>query len=112
MKELLQQLRIAVVATLALAVVCCGLYPLVVWAAGQALFPDAANGSLVRDRSGKVVGSRLIGQAFAAPRYFQSRPSAAGKGYDATNSGGSNLGPLSAKLMNGAVDDPATKDVD
>ena len=96
-------------ATLVLGVVCCGIYPLAVWAAGQAVFPLQANGSLV-DKDGKpttddtkAVGSRLIGQNFAAPGYFHGRPSAAGNGYDASSSGGSNLGPLSAKLMHGTT---------
>jgi K+-transporting ATPase ATPase C chain len=64
----------------------------------QVLFPTAANGSLAKDESGKVVGSRLIGQTFANPAYFQPRPSAAGNGYDPLASGGSNFGPTSAKL--------------
>ncbi len=98
MKSLLSELRRAVLATVALAVVCCGLYPLVVFGLGQALFPEKANGSLIRDSKGTVIGSRLIGQQFSGEKYFQSRPSAAGTGYDATSSGGSNLGPTSQKL--------------
>jgi len=65
----------------------------------QVLFPTAANGSVVHDESGKVVGSRLLGQTFAKPGYFQLRPSAAGNGYDPMASGGSNFGPTSAKLQ-------------
>jgi potassium-transporting ATPase KdpC subunit len=98
MKALLSELRCAVFATLALAVVCCGLYPLIVFGIGQALFPAKANGSLIVDAGGVVRGSRLIGQPFAADKYFHPRPSAAGNGYDAANSSGSNLGPTSQKL--------------
>ena len=98
MKNLLSELRSAVLVTLLLAVVCCGLYPLVVFGIGQALFRDKANGSLIVDAGGTVRGSRLLGQQFTANNYFHSRPSAAGNGYDATSSGGSNLGPTSKKL--------------
>jgi potassium-transporting ATPase KdpC subunit len=98
MKEMLSEIRSAVLATLVLAVVCCGLYPLVVFGLAQALFPQAANGSLMVDAGGKIQGSRLIGQPFSSDRYFHPRPSAAGDGYDATSSGGSNLGPTSRKL--------------
>jgi potassium-transporting ATPase KdpC subunit len=98
MKELLSEIRSAVLATLILAVVCCGLYPLAVFGIGQALFPHKANGSLVADTSGNIQGSHLIGQPFTADKYFHSRPSAAGNGYDSTSSSGSNLGPTSQKL--------------
>ena len=85
-------------ATLVLAVVCCGIYPVVVFGISQVLFPAKANGSLIVDATGAVRGSRLLGQQFSADKYFHSRPSAAGNGYDATSSGGSNLGPTSKKL--------------
>jgi potassium-transporting ATPase KdpC subunit len=98
MKELIFGIRSALAATLVLALVCCGLYPLVVFGISQALFPHKANGSLILDSKGVVRGSALIGQGFTGAKYFHSRPSAAGNGYDATSSGGSNLGPTSQKL--------------
>jgi K+-transporting ATPase ATPase C chain len=98
MKTFFSEIRGAIMATLILAVVCCGLYPLVVFGIGQALFHDKANGSLIVDKDGTVRGSRLLGQQFSADRYFHPRPSAAGNGYDASNSSGSNLGPTSQKL--------------
>ena len=98
MKALFSELRRAVLATLLLVVVCCGLYPAAVWGLSQGLFRDQANGSLLRDAKGTVLGSRLIGQPFSADKYFHSRPSSAGNGYDTMNSGGSNLGPTSQKL--------------
>jgi K+-transporting ATPase ATPase C chain len=98
MKNLFAELRSAVLVTVILAVVCCGIYPLVVFGIAQVAFPAQANGSLIVDSAGVVRGSRLIGQQFTADKYFHSRPSAAGNGYDATSSGGSNLGPTSKKL--------------
>jgi K+-transporting ATPase ATPase C chain len=98
MKALFSEIRSPILATLILAVVCCGLYPLVVFGLAQALFPAKANGSLIVSSGGTIRGSRLLGQQFTADKYFHSRPSAAGNGYDATSSGGSNLGPTSQKL--------------
>jgi K+-transporting ATPase ATPase C chain len=99
MKKLFSELRSAVMVTLIFAVVCCGLYPLVVFGVAQVFFRDQANGSLIVDKNGTVHGSRLLGQQFTGDKYFQSRPSAAGNGYDATSSGGSNLGPTSSNLV-------------
>jgi K+-transporting ATPase ATPase C chain len=98
MKNLIAQLRISLTATLFLAVLLCGIYPLAVWVLAQGLFQAKANGSLVMG-NGKVIGSSLISQGFTVPKYFHPRPSAAGQGYDATSSGGSNLGPTSKKLV-------------
>jgi len=83
-----------------LAVVCCGVYPLIVFGISQALFHDKANGSLTVDPDGTVRGSKLLSQGFVDAKYFHPRPSAAGNGYDAASSGGSNLGPTSQKLNN------------
>ena len=98
MKELLAEFRASIVVTVLLAFLCCGLYPVVVWGIAQAAFPEKANGSLLKV-GGNVVGSSLIGQEFKGPAYFHPRPSAAGKGYDAANSGGTNLGPTSKRLI-------------
>jgi K+-transporting ATPase ATPase C chain len=87
-------------------------FPVVVWAIGNALFPHQARGSFVTDASGRRIGSELLGQTFSKPEYFHPRPSAAGSGYDAANSSGTNLGPTSAKLVSGVEDDPATPGVD
>jgi potassium-transporting ATPase KdpC subunit len=73
-------------------------YPLVVTGLAQTLFPHRANGQLI-ERGGKIIGSRIIGQAFSSPGYFHGRPSAAGTGYDAANSAGTNLGPTNKKLI-------------
>ncbi len=98
MKELFSQIQSAVMGTIVLAVLCCGLYPLIVFGIGQAAFHHKANGSLIVDDDGTIRGSKLLGQNFTAEKYFHSRPSAAGNGYDAANSSGSNLGPTSQKL--------------
>lgn len=93
-RQLGPAVRMVVLVTVVLGL----LYPLAVTGIAQSLFSSKANGSLVRDSSGHVVGSSLIGQSFTGAQYFQPRPSAAGNGYDATASAASNLGPSSATL--------------
>jgi K+-transporting ATPase ATPase C chain len=105
----LGHLRATFATTLVLGVICCGVYPLVVYAIAQVAFAAKANGSLVRKdgtmttNDQEAVGSALLGQNFSAAGYFHPRPSAAGSGYDASSSGGTNLGPLSAKFINGTT---------
>jgi potassium-transporting ATPase KdpC subunit len=108
----MKQLRPAIVLTLFFVILTGLAFPAVVWAIGSVAFPSEAAGSLIKDARGNVVGSALLGQSFSKPEYFHPRPSAAGAGYDAANSSGTNLGPTSDKLINGIKDDPATKDVD
>jgi len=98
MKNLLIELKKAAIATAILVLILCAVYPVTVWIISQLLFPWKANGSLV-SHDNVPVGSVLIGQKFSAPDYFHPRPSSAGDGYDASHSGGSNLGPLSTKLI-------------
>jgi K+-transporting ATPase ATPase C chain len=98
MKEFIAELRSSIAVTFLLAVLCCGIYPVAVWGIAQAAFPWKANGSLVV-AGGKIAGSSLLAQGFEGPAYIHPRSSAAGKGYDAVSSGGTNLGPTSKKLM-------------
>jgi len=95
MKNFVTAILMTIVTTIILGLI----YPLVVTGLAQVIFPDKANGQLI-DRSGQIIGSRIIGQPFSSPGYFRSRPSAAGAvGYDAGGSSGSNLGPTSKKLI-------------
>ncbi len=107
--QILPGLRIKLFLTILLGVV----YPLLMTGLAQAIFPHQANGSLIT-KDGKVIGSEIIGQNFTKPEYFHPRPSSAGNGYDPTSSGGSNLGPTSARLIRGAtkIDDKKNEIVD
>ena len=104
-RQLISALRMTICLTVLLGLV----YPVAVWAVSQVAFHHRANGSLIKNAGGVTVGSSLIGQQFVDaagnpdPRYFQPRPSAAGKGYDATASGGSNLGPTNSQLVDALV---------
>jgi K+-transporting ATPase ATPase C chain len=111
--SLLGHIWAAIGVTIVLGIICCAIYPAVIWGLGQTFFRVQADGSLLKKDGSfttddsQAVGSALIGQNFSDPKYFHPRPSAAGAGYDATDSGGSQLGPLSDKLING-VTTPAT----
>ena len=102
-KNLTTSILMTVATTLLLGIA----YPLLVTGLAQLLFPKQANGQLIR-KDGVIIGSRIIGQGFSGPAYFHSRPSAAGNGYDAANSGGSNLGPTNRKLIDRVQSDVAT----
>jgi K+-transporting ATPase ATPase C chain len=105
----------AVLYTIATTVLFGLIYPFVVTGAAQLLFKDKANGQLIRqngDQTGQLVGSAIIGQPFTAPGYFHSRPSAAGNGYDAANSSGSNYAPTNKKLVDRVAGDTATAQTD
>jgi K+-transporting ATPase ATPase C chain len=96
--SILKEIKTSALVTLVLLIICCGIYPLVVFGAGELLFPRQAEGSLVLDAGGKPIASTLLGQTFSADKYFNPRPSAAGQGYDSTSSSGSNLGATSQAL--------------
>jgi K+-transporting ATPase ATPase C chain len=104
LKTILQATRATIVIALLTGII----FPLVVTGLAQVLFPNQANGSLIRNANGQVIGSSLIGQQFSKAQYFHPRPSAAGTGYAGEASAGSNLGPTSAKLFEGLPDDPKT----
>jgi K+-transporting ATPase ATPase C chain len=106
-----EQLRPALLSVVSLTLLTGVLFPLLLFVLARPIFPIQANGSLMT-RDGVIIGSELIGQNFTVPGYFHPRPSAAGAGYDAAASGGTNLGPANPKLKDGATDDPKTADVD
>jgi K+-transporting ATPase ATPase C chain len=101
-KNLLTSFLMTIATTVLLGLI----YPLIVTGISQLLFKDKANGQIVY-RKGEAIGSRIIAQPFTSPKYFHPRPSAAGNGYDAANSGGSNLGPTNQKLMDRVRGDAA-----
>ncbi len=109
MKNVITAILMTIVTTVIFGLV----YPLVVTGLAQVIFPDQANGQLIKSADGTIIGSRIIGQPFVSPGYFHSRPSAAGpSGYDATASGGSNLGPTNQKLIDRVKADVAKLQAD
>lgn len=106
-----KNLRISILMTIVTTVLLGIVYPLVVTGLAQVIFPRKANGQLIT-QNGAVVGSAIIGQGFSGPGYFHSRPSAAGNGWDAANSGGSNLGPTNQKLLDRVKGDVANAQSD
>ena len=106
-----KNILISILMTVATTILFGLIYPLVVTGLAQVLFPHKANGQLI-EKNGAVVGSAIIGQGFSRPEYFHSRPSAAGNGWDAANSGGSNLGPTNQKLLDRVKGDVATAQAD
>jgi potassium-transporting ATPase KdpC subunit len=99
-----KNLKIAFLMTVFTTILLGIIYPLMITGLAQVIFPDRANGQLIT-RDGKIIGSRLIGQGFSGTGYFHSRPSAAGNGYDAANSGGTNLGATNQKLISRVAQD-------
>lgn len=100
MNTFLKEILTAIRSTLVFAVLLCGIFPLIIFGAGQLFFPRQANGSLIESSDRRIIGSEWLGQNFAGAKYFHPRPSAAGaNGYDAASSSGSNLGPTSQKLI-------------
>jgi potassium-transporting ATPase KdpC subunit len=106
MSDMKKNLVTAILMTIATTILLGVIYPLTITAISQLILPDRANGQLIQ-RDGKIIGSRIIGQAFTGSGYFHSRPSAGGNGYDAANSGGTNLGPTNQKLIDRVRQDTA-----
>jgi potassium-transporting ATPase KdpC subunit len=97
--NVLGEIKLSLIAAAALLVLLCGIYPLIVWGVAQVAFHHKANGSTLLNSEGKPIASLLLAQGFSSEKYFHTRPSKAGGGYDATSSGGSNWGPISQLLM-------------
>src|SRR4029077_13580970 len=100
MNTIVKETTTSILAMLLFAIVLCGIYAVIIWGAGQLIFPHQANGSLIESSDRKIVASEWLGQNFPGPKYSHPRPPAAGaNGYDAASSSGSNLGPTSKKLI-------------